>query len=181
MEKLLKIGIVATLAGLFTVLGPLESANAQSASKTLKQRQGIMKEFSGHVKAVRHMLKGIPAGLTGKKLKRAESRLGTPGDMELRASAMAIQAKRLAGYFPKGTSSADGVGKTRAKPAIWKNWSKFEAAASNLGVLATGLEKASASGDMGKIKTALTTMGKKGCGGCHKSFRAKKKKKKKSS
>jgi cytochrome c556 len=84
------------------------------------------------------------------------------------------------GFFPKGTSAADGVGKTRAKPVIWAKWGEFEAAAANLGKLASGLETAAATGDKAKIKAALTAMGKNGCGGCHKTFRAKKKKKKSS-
>ena len=180
MKNLLKIGVVAALAGVVMVAAPLDAAYAQSASTVIKQRQSVMKEFNMHVKAVRKFVKGVPAGLTGKKLKRAKSRLGTAADLELRASALASQSKRLMRFFPKGTSAADGVGKTRAKAAIWAKWSEFEAAAATFGKLAGGLEIAAATGDTGKIKAALATMGKNGCGGCHKTFRAKKKKKKSS-
>lgn len=180
MKNLLKISVVAALAGVVMVAAPLDAAYAQSASTVIKQRQSVMKEFSMHVKAVRKFVKGVPAGLTGKKLKRAKSRLGTALDMELRASALAGQSKRLMRFFPKGTSAADGVGKTRSKAVIWAKWSEFEAAAATFGTLAGGLEKAAATGDTGKIKAALAAMGKKGCGGCHKTFRAKKKKKKSS-
>lgn len=180
MGNLSRVGVVAALAGLIVAAAPIDAAFAQSASTIIKQRQSVMKEFNMHVKAVRKFVKGVPAGLTGKKLKRAKSRLGKAADMELRASALAGQSKRLMRFFPKGTSPADGVGKTRAKPVIWAKWSEFEAAAANLGRLAGVLEKAAATGDKAKIKTALTAMGKQGCGGCHKTFRAKKKKKKSS-
>ncbi len=180
MGKSLKISVVAVLAGLFLVAVPIDAAYAQSAGKILKQRQSVMKELNGHVKAVRNFVKGPKAGLSGKKLKKALSKLGNAGDMELRASALAGQAKRMAMYFPKGTSSKDGVGKTRALPAIWVKWGDFEAAAASFGSLAVALEKAAATGDKGKIKSALSAMGKNGCGGCHKNFRAKKKKKRSS-
>ena len=181
MGNLVKISVVAALAGLFTVSAPLDGAFAQSASTILKQRQSVMKENNMHVKAIRKFVKGVPAGLTGKKLKKAKSRLGTAADMELRAFAIAGQMDRLLARFPKGTSNADGVGKTRAKPVIWAKWGEFKAAAANLKGLANGLAKAAATGDTAKIKAALTAMGKNGCNGCHKTFRAKKKKKKKSS
>ncbi len=180
MKYLVKISVVAALAGVVMVAAPLDAAYAQSASTILKQRQSVMKEFNMHVKAVRKFVKGVPAGLSRRKLKKAIRKLGYPGDMELRAQAIAGQSKRLMRFFPKGTSAADGVGKTRAKAAIWAKWSDFEAAAANLGRLAGGLEKAAATGDTGKIKAALGAMGKNGCGGCHKTFRAKKKKKKSS-
>jgi len=180
MGKLLKISVVAVLAGLFLVAVPIDAAYAQSAGKILKQRQSVMRELNGHVKAVRKFVKGPKAGLSRRKLKKAIRKLGYPGDMELRAQAIAGQSKRLMRYFPKGTSFADGVGKTRAKPVIWARWDDFKAAAANLGKLANGLEKAAATGDKGKIKAALSAMEKKGCGGCHKNFRAKKKKKRSS-
>ena len=81
--------------------------------------------------------------------------------------------------FPKGTSLADGAGKTGAKPEIWAKWGEFKAAAAAMGSLAESLAKASATGDKGKMKQAVTSLGKKGCGGCHRNFRKKLKKKKK--
>lgn len=181
MGKSLKIFMVAVLASLITVSAPVEDAVAQSAVKLIKQRQSVMKENNIHVKAIRKFVKGPKKGLTGKKLKKAMNRLGTAADMELRAVAIAGQFDRLLAKFPKGTSSADGVAKTRAKPVIWTRWDDFKAAAANAKSLAQGLEKAAATGDTAKIKTALGALGKKGCGSCHRSFRAPKKRKKKSS
>ncbi len=180
MGNFVKIGVVAALAGLIVAAAPIDAAFAQSASTILKQRQSVMKEFNMHVKAVRKFVKGVPSGLTGKKLKRAKSRLGKAADMELRASAIAGQSKRLMRFFPKGTSAADGVGKTRAKPVIWTKMGEFKAAAATLGKLATGLEKAAATGDTAKIKAALDNMNNNGCSGCHRTFRAPRQKKKSS-
>ena len=180
MKNLVKISVVAALAGVFTVSVPLDAAFAQSASTILKQRQSVMKENNMHVKAIRKFVKGVPAGLTGKKLKRAKSRLGTAADMELRAIAIAGQMDRLLARFPKGTSNADGVGKTRAKPVIWAKWGEFVAAAANLKGLANGLAKAAAIGDTAKIKAALDNMNNNGCSGCHRTFRAPRQKKKSS-
>ena len=100
--------------------------------------------------------------------------------MELRAIAIAGQMDRLLARFPKGTSNADGVGKTRAKPVIWAKWGEFEAAAANLKGLANGLAKAAAAGDTVKIKAAVDNMNNNGCNGCHRTFRAPSKKKKSS-
>jgi cytochrome c556 len=181
MGKSLNIFMVAVLASLITVSAPVEDALAQSAVKLIKQRQGVMKENNIHVKAIRKFVKGPKKGLTGKKLKKAVSRLGTAADMELRAIAIAGQFDRLLAKFPKGTSSADGVVKTRAKPVIWARWDDFKAAAANAKSLAQGLEKAAAKGDTAEIKAAVGTMYNKGCNGCHRTFRAPKKRKKKSS
>ncbi len=180
MAKILKMNVVAALAGLIVAVAPVDAAYAQSASTILKQRQSVMKENNMHVKAIRKFLKGVPAGLTGKKLKRAKSRLGTAADMELRAIAIAGQMDRLLARFPKGTSNADGVGKTRAKPVIWAKWGQFEAAAANLKGLANGLAKAAATGDKKKIGAAVDTMYNNGCNGCHGTFRAPRQKKKSS-
>ena len=91
MGKLLKISVVAVLAGLFLVAVPIDAAYAQSAGKILKQRQSVMKELNGHVKAVRKFVEGPKAGLSRRKLKKAIRKLGHPGDMELRAQAIADQ------------------------------------------------------------------------------------------
>ena len=179
--KLLHYSVLTALVGIFVVAVPIESSFAQSAGKVIKHRQAIMKEFASHSKAIKKFVKGPSKNLKGKKLKKATKKLGNAVDMELRAQALAGQGARLLQYFPKGTGSADGVGKTRSKQAIWTNWDGFKAATANFVKLAGNLEKAAASGDKAQIAAARAAMGKKGCGGCHRKFRAKKKKKKKSS
>jgi cytochrome c556 len=162
--------MMAGLAAVFLFSVPAESF-AQS-NDPVKVRRAIMKENSIHLKSVKKFLKG---GTT----KKAIARAGTAADMELRAMAIGANAGNMVALFTKGTSLKDMPGKTRAKPAIWSDWKGFQAAAANLGVLAVKLQKAAESGDKAAIKTASATLGKMGCGGCHKSFRGPKPKKKK--
>jgi cytochrome c556 len=155
------VGFVASLG-----MGPAFSAS----DDPIKTRKSVMKELSGHNKAITAFLKG------NKNPKKAKA-LGTAGDVELRAIAVAGLAARLPGMFPKGTGKSELGDKTRAKPAIWSDWAGFQAAAKNLAAEAAKLETAAASGDKKKIGAALTTLGKSGCGGCHKKFRGPKPKK----
>jgi len=138
----------------------------------IKTRQAVMKELSAHNKAIKKYLKGHPNA-------KKEARLGTPGDVELRALAMAGLANRLAGMFPKGTSLKDMPGKSWAKPAVWSENAKFKSAAMTLASWSKDLEGAAATGDKSKIAAAMQGFGKTTCGGCHKTFRAKKPRKKK--
>jgi cytochrome c556 len=145
-----------------------------ASADPIKTRRAVMKELSAHNKAIGKYLKGH------KNAKR-EARLGTPGDVELRALAMAGLAKRLPSMFPKGTGMMDMPGKTRAKPAVWTESGKFRAAANKLASWAKDLESAAATGDKSKIGAAMKGFGKATCGNCHKTFRGKKPKKKKTS
>jgi cytochrome c556 len=154
------IGFIATL-----------QADVASADP-IKTRRAVMKELSAHSKAIGKYLKGH-------KNPKREKRLGTAGDVELRALAMAGLANRLPGMFPKGTSLKDMPGKTRAKPEIWAQNKKFRAAAMNLATWSKDIESAAATGDKSKIAAVMKGFGKSTCGGCHKSFRGPKPKKKK--
>ena len=91
-----------------------------AAADPIKVRRAMMKENNTHVKAIVKYLKGH-------KNPKREKRLGTAGDVELRAIALAGIAKRLPSMFPKGTSLRDIPGKTRAKSAIWNENKKFRA------------------------------------------------------
>lgn len=143
-----------------------------ASADPIKTRRAVMKELSGHSKAIKKYLKGH-------KNAKKEARLGTAGDMEFRAIAIAGLAKRLPAMFPKGTSLTDKPGKTRAKPAIWTQNKKFSKAANTLASWAKDIESAAATGDKAKIAAAMKGFGKVTCGGCHKTFRGPKKKKKK--
>ena len=145
-----------------------------SAADAVKTRQAMMKENSTHVKAIMKYLKG-------NKDPKKEAKLGTAGDVELRAIALEGIAKRLPAMFPKGTSLKDMPGKTRAKPEIWTQSAKFKAAANKLASWSKDLEKAAATGDKAKIAAAMRGFGKETCSNCHKTFRGPKAKKKKTS
>ena len=89
--------------------------------------------------------------------------------------------------FPKGS----GFGDTKAKPAIWENWSKFESAAKAFVRESAELAKVAESGDMKAFVRESAELGKvaesgdmkafakqfratgKTCGSCHKNFRKK--------
>ena len=68
--------------------------------------------------------------------------------------------------FPKGT----GLGNTKAKPAIWENWSKFESAVNVFVSESSKLVKVAESGDMKALAKQFRATGKT-CGSCHKKFR----------
>ena len=94
------------------------------------------------------------------------------------AATPTLVAARIPGLFPKGTSNADGVGKNRAKPVIWAKRKKFEAAAANMKARADAMAKLAMAEDKAGMKEVAKTLGRKGCGSCHRTFRAKKKKNK---
>ena len=74
--------------------------------------------------------------------------------------------KMILSMFPKGSDFGD----TRAKPAIWGNWSKFEVATKAFVGESTKLAKVAESGDMKAFAKQVRATGKS-CGGCHKHFR----------
>lgn len=158
MSKWLKPFVLVMAAGI------LAAFPAAAADDPIRTRVAAMKELSAHVKAIGGYLKGS-------KDPRKSAALGTAGDIELRAMAIASLADRLPSYFPKGTSSADMPGKTRARPEIWSMPDKFAAAAKGLGAGAKKLETAAASGDKARIAAVMKDFGKTACGGCHSTFR----------
>ena len=148
MKKWLKSLVYVAEGFALIATTQVEIANADP----IKTRRAIMKELSGHNKAIKKYL-------MGHKNPKKEARLGTAGDMEFRALAMAGLGQRLLTMFPKGTSLKDKPGKTRAND----------------------LENAAATGDKAKIAAAMKGFGKTACGTCHKTFRGPKPKKKKTS
>jgi cytochrome c556 len=68
--------------------------------------------------------------------------------------------------FVDGTDSGD----TGARPEIWKNRAKFDAAAENMQKAVAELAKVAASGDEGALKGAFGAAGK-ACKDCHDDFR----------
>ena len=68
--------------------------------------------------------------------------------------------------FPKGT----GLGNTKAKSAIWGNWSKFESAVQDFERESAKLAKVAESGGMEALAKQVRATGKT-CGGCHRNFR----------
>jgi len=147
------IGLAVLLSG-----GLALQVVAQDPAEVLKKRQAFMKEFGGYAKAINEYV---------------EKGVGTPDDVKAKTAAIKEESAEIVGLFPAGTSMDDGIGKTAAKKEIWEKPDEFKAAAENVGVLAGKLEEAAASGDKQQIADAFAALGKNGCGGCHKTFRAK--------
>ena len=85
------------------------------------------------------------------------------------ARALHESAMMVLDVFPEGSA----VGDSRAKPEIWTDWAKFEAAAKALQTASADLVAAAEGGDMAAIGAAAGKVGE-ACGGCHKPFRAEK-------
>ena len=81
--------------------------------------------------------------------------------------------------FPKGTSSKDRPGQTRAKPNIWAKKAAFDQAADIFVVYADRLAAAAGTGDKKAVGAAMGQLGRRVCGGCHSNFRGPKPKMKK--
>jgi cytochrome c556 len=91
------------------------------------------------------------------------------------AKKIASLAETLPALFPHGSGIGYGT-KTRAKPAIWKDWGKFQKAASTLAMNANNFANWSQMGTDATLKSASGAI-RKSCGGCHKPFRGPKPKK----
>lgn len=163
----MSVGIKRSVLGLCAIALGLAIApvagNAQTKEDPVKIRRAAMKQMGGNMKGIGGFLKG-------------GRRAGTADTVALRGQAIAAIAAKIPGFFPKGTSLEDGVGVTGAKPVIWAQWNDFKAAAANMAAKANKLSMVAENGDKAAIKAAMGDLGKKGCGGCHKTFRKKLKK-----
>jgi cytochrome c556 len=84
-------------------------------------------------------------------------------------STMATTAAKIPSLFPAGTGPE--AGKTRAKPAIWKQPDVFRQKAKDFLAAAQAIDAAAKAGDLNKVM-ALHDSVDKACDGCHKPFRA---------
>ncbi len=162
MHRRMKLGIMAALAAAILVAGAPQIVLAQSAGDVIKERRALMKNNSKTNKIV------------GAFVKKGK---GSAADVAAAGRRLASNAGKITALFVKGTSLKDGVGETRAKPAIWVNRAAFEAAAGKLKAAGENLARVAATGDKAAIKVAAGGIGK-ACGSCHKQFRGPKPKKK---
>ena len=117
----------------------------------IKYRQNVMKSTAGHMGAIVDILKnGLPL----------EAHVSDHARSMLQNSRMTLS------MFPKGS----GKGRTKAKLAIWENWSKFESAVQDFERESAKLAKVAESGDMEALAKQVRATGKT-CGGCHRNFR----------
>lgn len=153
-RRSLGIAIAAGLAiaAMVTIVIPVEAAN--EPENVIKYRQSVMQAITGHIGAIAGVVKG---------------EVTYNQHIAAHARAMHATSMMLLDIFPEGS----GVGETRAKPEIWQNWTKFEAAAKALQTTSGELARIAEGGDMAAIGAQLGEVGK-ACGGCHKPFRKEK-------
>ncbi len=161
MVEWVKRGLMAALAMGILVGCTLDKEMAQSPGKVIKERRALMQNNNKSFKVIKAF---------------AKSGKGSAGAVRDAAVTLTWNAGKIPGLFVKGTSLKDGVGQTRAKPAIWVNRANFEAAAGKLKAAGENLARVAATGDTAAIKVAAGAIGK-ACGGCHKQFRGPRKKK----
>lgn len=93
---------------------------------------------------------------------------GDPRPAVARIDDMITFYRGLPAMFPRGS----GTGDTKALPAIWEDFPRFEAANTALLGQLQVLRTAAASGDAAAFQTAYRATGPQFCGGCHRPFRA---------
>ena len=145
-----QIKIVAALTVLLSFCFFSSSSLADSKG-IIKYRQNVMKATGGHMGAIVDILK---------------NRLPLADHIVDHARSIQQNSKMTLAMFPKGT----GLGNTKAKPAIWENWSKFESAVQDFERESAKLTKVAESGDMEALAKQVRATGKT-CGGCHRNFR----------
>ena len=109
----------------------------------------------------------------GKAMKTLHRELdsGNPDINVIRAqtSTMAATAAKIPSFFPAGTGP--DVGKTRAKPEIWRQQDLFIRRAKEYLAAAQAIDAAAKAGDVNKVM-ALHDGVDKACKACHDPFRA---------
>ncbi len=147
-----------SIVGMVFLLGLASQAQAvDEPENVIKYRQSVMKAIGGHMGGIVGVVKG---------------EVSYVDDVVVHARGINAMSKLLVGIFPKGTGQMESA-KSRALPAIWDDFSKFEAAAKALEIESAKMIEVAASRDVGAIGAQLKNMGK-ACGGCHKPFRQKK-------
>lgn len=153
-RKLLVPTIAVVVAGVLAV-----PSLAATPSETVKLRQATMKKLGEHMNAIKEF---------------AMNGNGSAADVVKRAGEIGEVAAGIAALFPEGTGMDEVKDpKNGARPEIWLDWENFEKAAGKLEAESKSLAAAAEGGDQETIKLAFQSLGKNGCGNCHKPFRIK--------
>ena len=120
------------------------------------------------VKAREDNFKGM-----GKAMKAIGEELKAPAPaaavLKANAATIALNARRVAGMFPKGSVPESGV-KTHALPAIWEKPADFRKRADDLVAAAEGLKLAAGTGNPAAVREAQMKVGGT-CKACHQDFK----------
>lgn len=172
--SLLALAVPAALLGACSGGGSSDAAESAEASPAVAEgaaapaegAEAIIKERQENFKGIADSFKAV----------RGELDKGTPDFALIAARANDINARagRLGGYFPAGTSNADGF-KTEALPAIWEKPEAVGAAVKKLVDESAKLASLAAGGDKAAVTAQVMALGG-ACKGCHEQFRAEEKK-----
>ena len=145
-----RLEITYSSVALLSILFFSSSVSADSEG-LIKYRKNVMKSTRSHMAAVADILK---------------NNLPLKAHFPDHAKSIYQNSKMTLSMFPKGSD----FGETKAKPTIWKNWSKFETATNAFVRESAKLVKVAESGDIKTFVKQVRAIGKT-CGGCHKNFR----------
>ena len=109
-------------------------------------------------------------GDANKSLRRElQSSSPDPVAVRLAAGQIAQLSRRASGWFPRG--SGPNLGKTGAKPEIWRDPKDFSAKLAAFQKAALALNAAAAAGDMNAVKARYADIGGT-CKACHDKYRS---------
>ena len=136
-------------------MGGLAAAAADQPANVIAYRQKVMTAIASHIGAIASVMKGeVPFA----------------GHVASHAKSLFATSLMLDDIFPEGS----GFGETRAKPRIWRERARFNAAVKAFQEASGRLARVAESGNMAAIGAALGKVGES-CGGCHKPFRKERK------
>ena len=128
------------------------AGSALAQGDVIAERRAGLKRMGGHMEAMKPV---------------AEAK-GDVKPLEPRIDDMITWYRGMPALFPPGS----GTGDTKALPAIWQDFGRFqETNNALLGQLAT-LKAAAGAGDTAAFAAAYADTGPKFCGSCHRPFRA---------
>jgi cytochrome c556 len=151
----MRIALLAATAAAVFLGGALAAApNKDQALQIMKARHDAMEQLG---KAMKELHRGLDASPPDVNSVRAQTAI------------MASTAAKIPSLFPAGTGP--DVGKTRAKPEIWKQQALFIQKSKDFAVVSQVIDAAAKAGDVNKI-TALQERVNAACKACHDPFRA---------
>jgi cytochrome c556 len=133
---------------------PAAAPTKDQALKIMHDRHEAMEGLGKAMKALHRELDSSPPDINA---------------IRAQTSTMAATAAKIPGFFPPGTGP--DVGKTRAKPEIWKQQDLFIRRSKEFLAAARAIDAAARAGDANKVM-ALHDGVDKACKACHDPFRA---------
>jgi cytochrome c556 len=144
---MMRMKTVLAALGLMALAG-----TAMAQTDVIAERRAGLKRMGGHMEAIKPVVEAK----------------GDVRALELRIDDMIAWYRAMPALFPPGS----GTGDTKALPAIWTDFGKFqELNTALLGQLAT-LKTTAGAGDTTAFAAAYAETGPKFCGTCHRPFRA---------